>query len=316
MPIIAVLTLLLIATPPINSANSSLQKEVSISNMATVHYDDFRSAIYWEDGFEDGDANFPSWDTWYSDTGSSTTTVATDQVRGGEKSVKFTMASGTKTDKERRLGLFIHDDTGSVYETGFYFSFWMYIPSNIEDMVEHTEGYWINIGGVKWYFNNFTWHYGARWALYWSTGSQAVRALIRIKGHAKGDPTPPAITTYQGTTYSYDYTAPTSAIWYHDINYGAWNHFQVYCKSVTDNTGEWKAWVNGDLLGTISGEPTHPYAYLTPDPPASFFSQNNIYPHPQLMYYTEQTAPGGTLYADDAVIATEKVPENYLVVKS
>ena len=313
--IVVILTLFLIATPSINSAYSSLQTEVSIPNTATIQYDGFQSAIFFEYGAESGD--FSGWDDYYpySRTKPSITIVSTEQARSGMKSVKFSMVGGIKTDDQRRLGLFIHDDTGPFMKTGFYYSFWMYVPLNIEDMIEHDPNALFNIGGLKWYFNELQWQYGARWRLYWSTTYQKVRAKIRIVAWDSTGGTSPSSTVYEGTTYYFYHGDTSNVIWSHDVNYGAWNHFQIYLKSVTDNMGVWQAWVNDDLLGTISGEATHPDAYLTPDPPASFYTQNNKYPHPQLMYYVNLDAPAGYLYADDVVIATEKVPENYVIVK-
>jgi len=259
--------------------------------------------IVWESGFEDGDSNFPSWDAWYSDTGSSTTTISTEQVRDTRsKSVKFTMASGYKSDKARRLGLFVHDDTETVYERGFYYSFWMFIPSNIEDMIDKSYN-WLTIGGLKWYFYKYLWSFGARWALQWNNGKIMVR--LHIGGHMNSG--------YGSPQEGVHYDPPESAIWWSNINYGAWNHFQIYLKSKTDATGAWQAWVNDISLGSLTNVRSHPNAFLTPTQGTDFFTQHNLCPHPQVMYYVDKNAPGGTLYADDVVIATEKVTEDYMV---
>jgi len=296
---VTIFTLLLILTT-VNSVHSILQQESNILSMGIVQYNDFQSAIYWQYGAESGD--FGSWDAIDSSSINGIA-ISSSEVHGGSKSIRFYMADGSKSDDDRRLGLFIHNTDG-VYQTGFYWSFWIYIPSNIEDMID-PEYNWLTIGGLKWYFLNFKWSFGARWRLYYSSGYGAVRALVFIGPHINSGYEPPQ----QGI----EYNQPSDVYWYHDITYGAWNHFQIYLKSITDSTGEWKAWVNDDLLGTIDNQPTHPNAFLNPPQDASFFSQNNVYPHPQLMYYVDKNAPGGILYADDVVIATEKVSASYTV---
>ena len=299
--------LLLTAATPIISANSSLQNEATIYSIGTVQYENYGLNVIWEDGFEDGDNNFPNWDDYYSDgTSPSVTKVSTEQYRGGTKSLKFIMADGSKTDTQRRLGLFEYEDTAPFYKSGFYMSFWVYIPSNIEDMIDYSNYNWITIGGLRWYFLDYKWNYGARCVLYYSGDYQKVRARISIDNRINSG--------YESPQQGIEFTPPDIFDWYHDINYGAWNQFQIYLKAKTDNTGVWQAWINDDLIGTINNQPTDPNGFLNPPQNANFFSQNNLYPHPQIMYYVHENAVGGSLYMDDFVLATEKVPNNYFVV--
>jgi len=267
--------------------------------MGIVQYNDFQSSVIWQSGAESGD--FSAWDAVdSSSTGG--VRVTSELSRGGSKSIKFIMEGGQKNDDDRRLGVFVHE-TDAVYQMGFYWSYWVYIPSAIDDMVSNGG---FAIGGLKWYFLRYKWSYGARWRLYYSSSYGETRAYIHIGGHINSGYEPPQ----DGV----DYNPPSDVHWYSDIIYGAWNHFQIYLKSATDNTGVWQAWVNDDLLGTISNQPTHPNAFLNPPQDANFFSQDNLCPHPQIMYYGDYDISEGYLYIDDAVIATEKVPENHLVV--
>lgn len=297
--------LLIVASLSINLANSDLLEETSIPSMGMVYYDDFRSAISWEDGFEDGDETYPSWDNYYtySWTNPSSMTIQESVAHGGTKAVKFTYTPDGVRDFSRRLGLFITDNTETVYQSGFYWSFWYYIPSDVDDFNEGN-----SIGGLKWYFFHSSpytyWSYGARWRLYKSSGTTRIKLFIG--GYINSG--------YDSPQGGVTYDKPAMQEWTTTINKGAWNHFQLYLKSKTDATGEWQAWVNDVELVHLTNVKTHPNAFLTPTQSGSFFSGGNIYPHPQIMCYGQIDDPAGYYYADDAVIATEKVPEDYVVV--
>jgi len=273
---VTIFTLLLILTT-VNSVHSILQQESNILSMGIVQYDDFQSSVIWQSGAESGD--FSAWDAIDSSSIEGIT-ISNTEVHGKSRSIKFYIADGNKNDDDRRLGLFIHD-VESVYQTGFYLSYWVYFPSNIEDMIDKSYN-WLTIGGLKWYFYKYRWSFGARWALQWNNGK--IRVRLHIGGHMNS---------------------------WSDIDYGAWNHFQIYLKSKTDPTGAWQAWVNDISLGSLTNVKSHPNAFLTPNQGTDFFSQHNLSPHPQVMYYVDYNAASGHLYVDDCVIATEKVPENY-----
>jgi len=268
--------------------------------------------IIWEDGFEDGRDDFPSWDQYYTGIAPSEQYVQTTTVRGGSYACRFSYDTDGKS-----CGLFDHTHLTDWESGDYYWSFWVYIPSNVEDFFLHSGIPNFAIGGLKWYFLDYKWNQGLRFHLYWSGGSSRVRLDAHIGGHINSGAESPQ--TWGGVSYSYtkpDYWED----WFHwDVNYGTWNHLQVFLKCRVDASGEWRVWVNDSDVcdeGTarIVGVKTHPDGFLSPVPPADFYSQDNKYPHAQIMYYHT----GGTIYdgyflIDDCVIATEKVTETYTV---
>jgi len=241
---VAIFTLIFVAASPVYSSSSNLQKLI-IPSSATVQT---RARVIWEDGFEDADEAFPSWDAFYSDSkcAPSSTDISTAQVHGGSYAVKFNYQPDG-SEWARRLGLFIHHQVpASIYENGFYWSFWYYVPSDIDSWIGDS----FAIGGLKWYFLDYQWSYGTRWRLYYSSSYGTTRVHVDIAGDIyRGHDLPQE---------GYDYDPPSEHVYYSAINKGAWNHFQLYLKSTTDTTGRWDAWVNNveittDTMHNING---------------------------------------------------------------
>jgi len=87
MALVAGLTLLLIATPSINSANSSLQQESVISNQGTVLVqDNFASTIFYEYGAESG--NLGPFD-WVQTDGNGYVETVSSLVHTGVKAMEY-----------------------------------------------------------------------------------------------------------------------------------------------------------------------------------------------------------------------------------
>ena len=307
LPMVPILTLLLIATS-INSANSSLQQEVSIQNMGDIFYqDDFAEKIFFEYGAESGILQPPLDNigpTGSGDKSGSYTIVDDAHAKTGNYSMKLYQIPPPKSDAQRRI-------SNRYYWTGrkeFYVSWWAYFDDRW--LTQDPDGWGSTLGGWQIFFGPSGEDPGGKWR-WWTGGrfhiSQTSRSLTFAYGWGKH-------------ADANDFSADAEAIeqvW--DSGYdiddflNRWVHFQVYVKMTIDNTGVVRAWFNNALVAEKTNIKTDPEGY-------SEFVQNNCIwavndcPWIVLELYQGSNSFESWIWVDDVVAASQKVPESYRVV--
>ena len=298
---VTILTLLLIATPSINSADSSLQQEVSIQNTGDILFsqDNFTETIFFEYGAESGELQ-PPFDVagpmGSGDKSGSYVQVDNAHVRTGAEAVEFYQIPSNKSDAQRRVELRYHNTRKE-----FYLSWWVYFPDNME---EDTPSWGTTLGG----FQSFFGPQGINKWLYWTGfrfGSSPSRTII---------------VSYRPPFKNYDGGGGNSQSWSTSYNIGdylnQWVHFQMYVKWAIDYTGVYRAWINNDLVAELTGIKNDPQSYdLWYNDPENgeecIYASGYPYPFIVNELYQSQNSPERWYWIDDIVGADEKVPDTY-----
>jgi len=295
-----ILTLLLIVTLPIYSANSSLQQEFSIQTMGNILIQDNPTeTIFFEYGAESG-ALQPPWD---SVSGSGITEVDDTYVRTGTKSIYMYQTGPPKGDQGRRNHLREHGSSHGKSEG--YISWWLYISSQ---MLETEDASRVTLGGWQLWFGPS----GSTW-MWWEGGRFRIMADKRIQYSYRW-----------GNAYGYDFdddaTAQEdqSATSYSANDYvNQWVHFQIYWK-IHQTAGECAFWFNDNLVANITGLHSDPRYYSSswnnnPNGGQIYFRYTCGGPYPNIgpELYQDENSFENWIWIDDVVAATEKVQGTY-----
>jgi len=328
-----ILTLLLIATPAIFSANSSLQPEFSIQNMGNILIqDNFAETIFFEYGAESGVVGTqqglqPPWDNLRgSGTGGYGGTLEIDDThaRTGSKSIYLYQEPPPKVDADRRVTLQLYGSTTQQHEG--YWSFWMYVDNNF--VTENPE-WGPNLGGFGIRFGPsggklYRWGLGASFHVS-SGATKRIWASLGIN------------ELTDGIHFSTEADNELDGQWYLDdvIPYymndfvGEWVHWQMYFKIDTTLSGNGihRMWfsapehtpvIEPTLFQNVTGVNNDPRAYSAwNNPPVGsgpcefYFKNPDAKPKMSVMLYQGLESFENWMWVDDVVAATEKVPETY-----
>ena len=316
MPMVAILTLLLIATPSINLAHSSLQEEISIQNTGNI----LTETILFEYGAESG--NLQPWDvagfTYGYDPNAYVTVVPdsplghTVQVRTGTKSVELYQPAPPKS--EFSIG-FVYYDTE---QTELYFSRWIYLPNaepwNLNESLKD-ERY--SFGGLVSEFgpadNKNKYFTGLNIARTSYTVPSSNKFWIELRWGK----TSPEYDDYLSPEedFSEFYTTGLKIADY----VGVWIHIQMAYKWAKDYTGYARVWLNKEgeastLIFERTGLKTHPEGYSQWATKAGYYASGFATPTLMFGLFKSIDQPEAWIFIDDIVLATEKVPESYRVV--
>lgn len=276
-PVLALLTLLLIAIPSINSAHSSLRQELVISNQGRVlASDNFANTIFFEYGAESGVLK-PPWDKFRFDAGLSEVTVSTDQARTENYSMKFWVNNYSVGDSQHCKVLRWSDDAADHADA--YYSAWFYFPTGFGITN------WRNI--FQWKDDNI--QDGGR-VMFNIMPQSDMEFNLWVNGLYQPD----------GTTKAYELTDKISDLM------NQWVHIQVHIVrgsgyKVGDGTIE--VWINNVQRFSSNAMGTYPISDTELD-----------YQWGVGNYGSTNEPDDQTLYVDDVVASSEKVPETYEVV--
>ena len=303
LQIVAILVLLLIATPSINSVHSSLQQAFSIQSMGNILIQDGFGNTFFEYGAEYGVLE-PPWDTYATGHDDppfepSKREVSSDKARTGSKSIYFYQPPPPKTGDQRHPGL-------RLYQTDskdFYFSWWSYFDNRW--LTEDTNGWGTTMGGWQVFFGPT----GEKWR-WWCGGRFFVSPTSRVVKFSYGV----HVNGYESDWWSLKQYAEIITTEYYITDYlNQWVHFQVYINFTTDNAGTVKAWFNNNLVMDKSGFATDPQGHCAWNHYNCIWAVNE-YPFLVIELYQSTDSFESCLWIDDVVAATEKVPESYRVV--
>lgn len=297
---VTILTFLLIASPLINSAGSSLQQELSIQNTANVLIqNNFADKIFFEYGAESGVLQ-PPWDKVGAVGYPSSTIIDDSHARSGTYSMKLYQGQPTKTEKERRV-------SNRLYSTDrkeFYVSWWVYFDSQWDN-----QDSWSTLGGWQTFFGPSGEDPAGKWR-WWTGGRFQVHGNGYLQfaygwGKAEG------ASDFSANAESIEQSWATS--YYVSDYYDQWVHFQVYVKMANGTDGTVTAWFNNNLVANKTGIKTDPSGY------SEFTSNNciwanNPYPWIVIELYQDTTSFESWIWVDDVVAATEKIPQSYGVI--
>jgi len=317
LPMVPILTLLLIATS-INSANSSLQQEVSIQNMGDILYqDNFAEKIFFESGAESGVLQ-PPWD-WVGLMGNGDMTgsyarVDTEQSHSGTKSIKIYQVPPPKSDAQRRVYVSHQSHT----ELEFYWSYWAFYPTGYDTVVETAN--FLNTGGLTLYWRNpsIGWSTNKGLRLRFHPGVDANGFYERVSWSGIDDENPD--TPAWSETFD-PWGIDGGRPWFWDaakiyIDLNEWHHYQVYIKvsNGTNIDGQITVWIDDNLSLNKTGIPTNPAYWGYPASGESFNDgKTGPYYTCGIEQYGDYNTPQLSVWYDDMVAATEKVPESYVV---
>ena len=304
---IAIATFLFVIILPSNSALSSLQQEQTIQSTGTITYQkNFADEIFFEYGAETGVLQDP-WDlvgpNGSGDMSGAGAIIDTTYVRTGSKAIKIFQPVPPKSDAQRRVGLKLYGASHGLDE--FYFSFWVYLPTGFESVVQDSSPQWgPTVGGVIIYWGNLNdpnsrWSKGLRFRHLFDYSNGDVITQINLNGFdLTGDN--PTLGNYEVSGLAGRKVLST----------GAWHHFQFYYRMGDMSTGIAKSWVDNDLVfdETTATDP----AYFG-EPEAGDLWGEGYSSHPTVLVesYCSQDTPAHEIWFDDIVISTEKVPESY-----
>jgi len=321
MQIVAILTLLLIATLSINSAYSSLQEEFSIQNTGNIlTQDNFADTIFFEYGAESGVLQ-PPFDLvgphGSGDKSGSYTKVVSSPVRTGTKSVEIYQKRPPKSDAQRRVVIMKTQETG-WNKREFYLSWWVYFPSDYAWDGPDANSFGTNLGGWQLWFgppsNRHQWR---------------TRAIFRLRsGSSRELQFQYSFWEFPDTNNDGDFDEDDTSRFnnntgvYIDENLNQWIHFQLYLKMTTGSDSVVRAWVDNNLVF----EKTTWTSDITAAAPEAYsdWSGENCdwmssfnpdgYPMFRFKIYDDEDSGEKKMNIDDIVWATEKVPESYRVV--
>ncbi|NIO36481.1 hypothetical protein GTO27_02135 [Candidatus Bathyarchaeota archaeon] len=275
-----ILIFILLASLPYNTAKSLLQQKKTLQSAGRIqYYKDFGPEdIVLEYGAESGVLQ-PPWDRVRQEPGYSQVKTVSDVARTGSKSVKFeTLVDYVRIDSYPYTECSIRE-----YDlpTEVYLSWWHYFPA----------GYFTNMLEVKDTVGGFKYMWGGRdneWRMRFM-----ITATGKVRFSLSGTTIPDEYRDYAESSIS-----PVE---------GTWTHFQVYWKESDEGHGIVRAWYNDfQLYERIgSGDFYTDPQYWDPNAPDG--------PRAVVQRYTSENDPAGYTYADDIVIATEKIPETYRV---
>ena len=272
--------LLLTATTPIISANSSLQNEATVYSIGTVQYENdgsdvifipptgFEDSILFEYGAESG--SLQSTFHWIGEEGgaASDVSIVSSPVRSGSKSIKFTAQSSSINGRSRASVNF--DGV-----TAYYVSYWTFFPSNYDiDFRDYAFD-------EKYFADGYTFN------------------LHKTTIGKNGGAFKLCAPEHLGSAWSTK-----------TIPLGQWIHFQLYLKLGTSN-GVCQVWQDDVLVFNFVNVDTATAwtrPQVTPDRVAPVISNAAFG-----VYLDSSESNIVTRFIDDIVVATQKVPMSYRV---
>jgi hypothetical protein len=249
--------------------------------------DNFAETIFFEYGAESGVLQ-PPWDKagpwWTASEGKGSATTDSTHVRTGDLAVKLWQGTPPKNEADRRIVLREYIRTT---EKDIYWSVWAYYP----DMP--------------------VWDGSA---LYWHTGigiSWAIKTEVMVDFSGLG------MQMHKSGMIMIDYSNyfDTADDVHVDTDFDIsdhldeWIHFQFHLKLTADSSGVAEAWINDVSYLSLTGLHSDPESFPAWDADNYYYVGGS--PLVGASLYSDKLSLEATLWYDDMVAATEKVPETY-----
>jgi len=270
---------------------------------------DPKTDAFFEYGAESG--NLDAWDevgispggTWCSHSPASGTKVDDTHVRTGTKSIYMYQHNVPKDNPCRRVTQkWAQNKPDIAPRTELYWSWWVYFGNSIWGTMDTHSNAWTVLGSVGLYWGADDQSHG-KWQ--WQTGVAfyaigANRRLYLRSGF-------PSSFAPSGAYNHYDYSS-----FYVDEDFpDQWVHFQIYYKMSDSGNGEYKGWINDNLIGEASGLTNDPRAYPEWNQHPNTRFAVNEYPRLVVKLYQNRESNENWIWVDDVVASDVKVPENY-----